>query len=528
MTPRPKLPPIVLAWDGSAEELHDLTGRAWTPGEGPPAEWRRRGLYVAGSAPWARILARYGAPGDTAAGPRVGEPAGATVAGLRLYGGAAWGLSAAPAAAAAELAELAEAVAAEGLRWAGTAGGVAGALVRAEAEGAGWAGQLRPRWRGLAREGLHQGPMVAGPVRAARECVQLDRREAYLRALAAPLPEIRRARILRRGTPWASVQRAIQAGHGGMVAAQVVIPCEGPGDVVSTLAGPLPVRTRAGTVWPVGSVAGVWTAEVLAAALAAWPAARCAVAGGWLAPCEPLLAPVAERIAAVAHRGLRRALYTRAWGQLAYEGWPEARIIPRPAPDAPGHWTPIGPDRALAWDGGGVGFGPEGSPIYRPDLAAAVAGHNLARMIGALALAGNACMMALVDALFLTPPAAERVAAADPDGWSVKGQGPIAILAPGVYVHAGKVKAMGAPAWLPPEARLRHAESVTLAADPVAADRLAGGARWRDRPPLAPEVDHHSPTAAAVLPARGAPWTPRGWLQPGMEPVAERIEGQGG
>lgn len=521
MTRPPKLPPIVIAWDAAGEELHDLAGRAWRAGEAPPAEWRRRGLYLCGAAPWARILARYGAPGDTAAGPRVGEPAGATVGKLRIYGGAAWGLSSSPAAAAAELAALVDAVAAEGLPWGATAGGVAGGLVRVEAERAGWAGQLRPRWRGLARDALHQGPMIAGPVRAARECVQLDRREAYLRAMAAPLPDIRRARILRRGTPWGSVLRALAAGGGGIVAAVVDLPGDGP----SPLAGPLPVRVRTGTAWPSGQLAGAWTAEVLAAAVAAWPGARVTVAGGWLAPCESVLRPVAERIDRVAYRPLRRALYTRAWGQLAFEGWPEARVIPRPAPDAPGYWTPISMDRALAWEPGGVGYGPEAPPIFRPDLAAAIAGHNLARMVGAVALAGAGAMMALVDALFLTPAAAERVAAADRDGWAVKGTGPIAILAPGVYVHAGRVKAMGAPAWLPSEARLRHAEAATLAADPVAADRLAGGARWRDRPPRAEEIGHHARTAATVLPVRGAPWTPRGWLRHGAEVETDTIAG---
>jgi len=84
---------------------------------------------------------------------------------------------------------------------------------------------------------------------------------------------------------------------------------------------------------------------------------------------------------------------------------------------------------------------------------------------------------------------------------------------------------MGAPAWLPPAARLAVAASTTAAADPVSAERIAGG-RWRDAPPAAAEVGHHAKTAAAILPRRGGPWTPRGWLRPGAEPVAETLEGE--
>jgi hypothetical protein len=515
--------PIVLA-AGEGGELRDLAGREWSAGEAPPADWRGRGLYLSGPSPWARILARYGAPGDAAAGPRVGEPAGATVAGLRVYGGAAWGLDCRPERAAEELEELRAAVDAAGLRWGSTAGSVAGAIVRAEAERAGWIGQLRPRWRAVARDALHQGPMVAR-VAGARECVHVDRRAAYLAALRAPMPDIARARILPRGASVDGLRRAYRAGARGIVAGVVVVECEGPADAASALAGPLPVRTRTGTRWPVGALAGAWTLDAWIAALETWPVRGAHVAGGFVSPGSPMLAPVADRIEAVADRRLRKALYTRAWGQLAFEGWPEGRIIPRPAPDAPGVWTAIGADLAIDWTAGGAGYGPGAGPIFRPELAATVGGVNLAAMTRALAVAGDGALMALVDAVFATPAAAARIMAADPDGWAVKGEGPIAIRAPGVYVHAGAVKAMGAPAWLPPAARLAVAASSTAAADPVSAERIAGG-RWRDAPPAAAEVGHHSKTAAAILPRRGGPWTPRGWLRPGGEPVAETLEGE--
>ena len=401
------------------------------------AEWSGRTVYVVGSAPWGALGARYletGRDGDVLTAPWRGKPTGLRweTDGPRpavLAPGDAWGLSDQPDDAAEELQARREAVEEEGLSWAGTASGVAAVLARSVLKHA--LRQLRPRWRTLARAAFHAGPQVALGGGCA-DAVELDRVGAYLMGLAAPLPIPGTWHGLEPSPPWAQVRR-----WPGLVLAAV--------DVLKPAGalGPLPVRTLAGTAWPVGRVWGAWQVEWLREAEEAGEVRVRRVLDAQLCRVSAWATPLAERIAAVADKPLRKLLYTRAYGLFAARGrW----TAPRPAAIGPtgdlvrAHVTD---EWSWTWTGGGD-LDHRHSPLYRPDVAAYVAADNARAVLrGLRALPAGAAQLVHVDAVWA--PAEHAAAVLAQGGWAVKHRGPLRVYGGGTYEHAGRARAQGAP-----------------------------------------------------------------------------------
>lgn len=436
---------MIATWDGAALCLDGSPVSATPRG----LSMRKRTAYLVGPAPWLEVARRHLRKdrGDCLSGPARGHPEAATVACAmgtwRLAAGAAWGLPDDPAAAALRLEELADAWALEldrskiggkaRRRLPGSAASAAALLGAKELERAGVeVRQLRPRWRTLARASLHPGPQVAlrGSLRRA---AALDRREAYLRALRAPVPIP--------GT-WASGADlhwpALRECEGFVRASVYVDAFDDDLDLPS-----LPIGDRGSTYHPTGAFVGCWPIAWLreaeeeghAQVVATWDAQVCEVA--------PLLAPLADRFDAIEHRELRKLVYTRWWGRLASQGWWTGELPAKPSPTpGDGYW--------LSWRfEGEAPLSPRMGQDHRPDWAAYVCAHN-ARAVHALArrLAPGSLALAHVDCLFTNDPdAAARAEELDPGGWRVDERGDLRVYASGVYRHGDKLAAQGFPAW---------------------------------------------------------------------------------
>lgn len=412
------------------------------------AAWNGRTVYLCGAAPWLAIGARYlhtGKPADYLTAPWRGKPTGLvwTVDGgeAELVAADAWDLPANPCDAADELARLADALAWEEslgksrATWRASASGLAADLARKTLGGkGGLLRQLRPRWRALARAAYHTGPQLAlsgGSPRA----VYVDRVAAYLQAMSAPLPVPGSWRSVQAGVSWEKLRR-----WPGFALATVQ---------VQTRAAlpPLPVRHVGGTVWPTGRFWGCWGIGWLRDAEKAGEATILRVHDAQICELSPWLEPLATRIDRVEDRKVRKLLYTRTYGLFAAQGrW----IAPKPDALDPRRtvrrWDADHNPERWAWAfTGGEALGHDRQPLYRPDLAAAIAGHNAVAMVRAIrALPATAVHMAHVDSLMVDAEHAPAVLALG--GWAVKGEAAdLRVYGTGTYQHGPRCRAQGQP-----------------------------------------------------------------------------------
>ncbi len=249
---------------------------------------------------------------------------------------------------------------------------------------------LRAQWRGLAHAAVHGGPAVvlSGGTHTG---YQIDRVEAYAADMSGPLP-VGGYRVC----DWAALQRS----GAGLVEATVDVPA------IDGLP-PLPRESEAGIQYATGRIRGCWTAEHLRYAVRDYgvrvvAAHQCGIAEGE----ESYLSPVIDRLRRL-DKPVRKVLYTRLYGVLASRGGfvgstEDKREMPS--------WRD---DRVSA-------TGP-GRPCYAPDVAAAITGRNHVEVLRASI--GRSVVAAHVDALWCDGPPEGR------EGWKVKYQGPIRVLA---------------------------------------------------------------------------------------------------
>ncbi len=426
---------------------------------------------------------------------------------LRLCPAATWGIKTDdPEVLGRELTNLEDEVEAEGMEWGRTVATLAGRILREKAPKM---AQLRPRFRRLAHEAIHQGPMVATRGGAAH-ATALDRKQAFLHALRAPMP-IPGTWVGARGPSWSVLENL-----SGFVRATVVIP---PHLYVGRLP-PLPVRRRGVTIYPVGVVRGVWTIELLRDAIDHGSCELHTVHEAAICRTAPIHARAADRIAAIDGKGLRKRLYTRYWGRMAsLGGWegvlelPDGKINPE---DEAGWRRWRGSKLWWTWNGRG-GTDHRCPPDYRPDHSAFVASHNhlavnqLARQIGQDALVG-----AHVDCLWIAGPTPSV-----PDGWAIKGAGPLRFYGTGTYAHAGKLAAQGVPGVLTPERLREHGAQMQTGGGLVRNWR--NGSSPTTDPMAESDPVFHAPADVAPLPEPSiytGCWTKNGWFK------AEKLPGE--
>lgn len=253
------------------------------------------------------------------------------------------------------------------------------------ASAAGWV-------RHLGRRAVHQGPMLA-MVAASERSVLDDRSEAFLHALRVPVGTRWRAvagivdgDLTGGGLDSAGAQAALSKAwphlDRAMTAPDAALPglIEAELDVHPTCGRmvTLPAETEYGPMYATGHVRGVWTVRQLASEIERGSATVRAVRALIVAEATaPVYEPVYRRISSLAHKPLRKALYTRAWGSLLSGG--SITLTPgRPEKPAEGvrvirsahtsWWASITP-RPFDDD-------PLASALCRPDHAAMIAGDN--------------------------------------------------------------------------------------------------------------------------------------------------------
>lgn len=500
-----------LAWWNGDKLVMD--GEIREPGGLPRGKtWSNETVYLLGEPRWRDLVRSYLRRGDTVCGPVIGRVEGADVqcskGKYRISSASAWDLPHTPEAAEARIEELEEAMAEEGwYRWPATAGVLASQLSRAFMPDL---SQLRTRWRFRSHDGLHQGPTVALKGGAERAWY-LDRKGAYLAELAEPMPVASSWASVARGTSWNALKR-----HEGIVTAQVEI------DVFEAAGKPLPplpVRGTLGTAWPVGVATGTWPIRWLAWAEKEAGVTVHEVLDAQVCKTAPIALPLHDRIDRIGHKGLRRLIYTRAWGGWAALGWFHAGFVETTTGR---HYRYAGKD--TWWEPRrGTLLNHLHPPTYHPDMAAWVAGGNALKLAQAMhRLKRGEAVMAHIDAVVVTSEDARDRLVKDQGEWSIKGNPgiPIRVYGVGTYEYGSKVAAMGWPAWKPLE-RTRLAEHV---------DSQAFGVRrlqkWHGDPSRTAEAEAE-PRFAEELPGYGSGpaeppayptwdatlWTKSGWYR---------------
>lgn len=322
------------------------------------------------------------------------------------------------------------AVTAEGWEWTDTVSGLAGRICRKHVEGL---RQLPPRWRTLAHAAIHQGPTVC--LRGgAPSAESFDRKSAFLQAMYLPLPAIE-GWACHRSPRWSTLAKL-----DGLIRATVQIPPE----AYAGQLPPLPCRRDGATVYPVGTIRGVWTIAMLRDAVEAGGVEIVTIHEAITCPLEPIHAWAADRVAAVADPLLRKRLYTRYWGRLASVGGWEGRTSSLLLGDLPaaGVHRFRGSSLWWAWRGREL-TSHTAPPDYRPDHAAFIASANhlaMNRAIRTIQAAGADRLIGVhVDAIWIegagnAPPA--------PD-FRLKAQGETRFYGVGTYRTGGKLAAQG-------------------------------------------------------------------------------------
>lgn len=485
-------------------------GVAWTEGdalfvdgdrvEHPYTRGLRGALLYTATGTDSAVLEAHMRPGDVAYRGANDPALSVSYAGpggvVRVLPGSCWGAKGTPDEVAAALVELQAAVDEEGLKWGRTVATLAGRICREHVTKPAGLKQLRPRWRRLAHEGLHQGPMAV--VRGGSpDAVALDSRAAFLRGMRTPVPV---------PGSWCAVYtrswRDLSQLEGLVTATVWVDP-----SLWAQGIPPLPQRSGGWTSYPTGAVTGTWTIDLLRQALelgveleAIHDAACCSVL--------PLHAPSADRVEAVAHPRLRKALYTRYWGRMASLGGYEGRL----PTDTKEKGLRRFQGSALLWSWTGRGADSHRCPPdYRPDHAAFIAAHNHAELNREAArVRPGALIAAHVDCLWVDRDAWDW---RTPD-WRAKESGALRIYAIGVYQHGPKLAAMGlADRPLTPE------KVATWGASTGAAQHRLR--RWTgETPNLSPSATSHPPHQEPGEEPPGPPgggvlwdgWTRGGWV----------------
>jgi hypothetical protein len=302
--------------------------------------------------------------------------------------------------------------------------------------------QLPCRWRGLAHAAFHGGPIIV--TRASADlAVQVDIKSAYLDALNEPVPILGCADrestskiggwYTLPGLSWSKIRKY----QCGFVDATVEID---PESINRWGIAPLPIKMYQGSVFPSGTVRGVWT---LAAVREAEETGDVRVLRvhqwAWAPETQPLFAAIAADFRALP-RKTGKLLYTRFWGKWGSRGGYEGRRTTAPGAGsvrAGGIW----------WDYQGVQHhSPRAPRSYRPDIAAMIANFNHRRVMRAVRrLKPGSVVAAHVDALWTTDiiGAQRLVASRDLGTWVPQHTGPLRFFGAGCYDHAGKLGASG-------------------------------------------------------------------------------------
>ena len=268
-----------------------------------------------------------------------------------------------------DLAHLGRAIAEEGYMWHKSASNLAGRICREYTE----TKQLPIRWREMAHNAIHQGPMVVVNG-GADNVVALDREKAFLKGLYAPVPV----------GSWIAVRQqsfeSVRGMHGICRATVRVSP-----DLYQGRIPPLPVRYYGYTVYPVGELTGTWTLDMLFDAIDNGGYEVVHIFQVMICQTAPVHAKAAERIEQIKDKQLKKLLYTRYWGRLAalggYEGYREK------LPDVPDKRIV---SSELSWYYVGTSPLSFSAPIdYRPDHSAFIASTNHLAMNRAIRLYGD-------------------------------------------------------------------------------------------------------------------------------------------
>jgi len=421
---------------------------------------------------------------------------------LLLEYGLSWGLSA-------------SAVAAEGIK-AASQDELEGFTLR----------QLRPRWRTLAHEAVHGGPIACVYGGGRSPVTTIDLRAAYLQGLAQPLP------VAGSWVPFGPWDRWAQVrSKEGLVRAIVDVPTPRWRGL-----GLLPVKLVGRTVHPVGRIVGSWTIAQLREAEELGAEVVQLVEG---ATCRtsPHLAPLAEKLWRLRESGglgklLSRAIYTRAWGIMVSRGrWEGARpdddALRPPAPrrvreDSSlvyAHLRPLADPLT-----------PRADPVYRPDWAAFISGWTARLMMRACdALSGQLVAVHVDSIATMTgePQARDWVSSALRTGLWHEVQAPARgrWWGPGLALHGERQLQQGCPG-APSGLELARWASRGLGGEAQAGLTwtIKGGAkrsRWAEARSTAWRLPgEHLHTLAwggedvdARLSLWSPIWTPKGWTQ---------------
>lgn len=299
--------------------------------------------------------------------------------------------------------------------------------------------QLQPRWRWLAHRCIHQGPMVC-VTGGSDNATQLDRNSAFLTCLYAPVPV--HGTFQPGSRKWTRIRRL-----DGFVSANVTVP----DTVYLGRIPPLPTKIRGRVIYPVGTFNGQWTIPMLRVAEEECGVIVNSIHESVTCKVDTLHARAADRIAEIDYKRLRKAVYLRYWGRMAYAG---GMVGSTAKPNIPRNEIVRFPWSTLFWREERDGYGNMSSD-YMPDHSAYIASANSIAMMRMLNRYKPFEVIAShVDAIWVNGSHA-----AD-SGWSVKSNGKLRFFGIGTYVHGSKVGAMGFSGEPTPENVTLHGQTV--------------------------------------------------------------------
>lgn len=450
-------------------------------------------LYVLGRVRWWALVRRYALPGDRVTGPRPGVVRGLVwrTSGrpARVTPAASWGVSPdlPPLVQLEQLQRVRAEWEALGEAPRNTAGSAATEWVRrelADLSADGRPHQLPPAYRWQVRHAGYLGPALA--LRAGvpgGEGVELDRIAAYLHELRRPLPVLETWQVEPLGAFDRVRLRMERAGREALVTARVDLAPGGWG-----VPCPLPVRAgRRGVRWGGGEdVVGCWPLGWLASAVD-WGGCQVREVLDVVSyRAAPYLAPLADRIDAIAYRPLAKALYTRASTVPGFLAWPSAVVT--------GHEGEVG-----EWSGSPPWWSQKVQPWHRPDITGAIMAGNCWALVMELfsrLQRGEAVALLHVDAMWAGGDSAPG------PGWAEKGRGLLRVYGPGQYDVGEKAGRMGGALAAAFSARLLSDELGRWSGDPM----TDASAVWAPHPTACHECEPWCSSRDTGL-------TPMGWLR---------------
>ena len=296
-----------------------------------------------------------------------------------------------------------------GLEWGNTAGTLAGRFLRRRLRGHHGGAAVRR----LALASLHQGPTYVcsgGSV----DAIAVDRTEAYLNSMRCLLPD---GPWRQTGPcPWESIE--IEAGFCDVTVYVNMIPYP-----------MVPLRLTT-TIYPTGCFRTQLSISLLRSLVYAGDVSVIAVHDAVVSDSySDYLSVVADRIAAVEPKELRKLLYTRAWALPASHGGLIGVTHDAPPPKGcdPEDWIEI-EGSELRWYEPDVDYATN-NPVFRPDISATIAADNCIEVAKAAPKRGIIAMH--IDCYWQDSSGDVSIR----DGWRVKDQGPLRFNACGTYQH---------------------------------------------------------------------------------------------